>query len=71
MKPHQTTLPGLITGELETIECRGAELAHLEEKLRAESRRIIAMTAVCQSSWRCVVAPMPATASILERKTSC
>ncbi len=59
MKPTQASLPGLITGEIETIECRGHELDRLIETLNQQGRRIIAMSVWCQSGWRCTVARMP------------
>lgn len=62
MKPQtQTELPGVVA-VVETITCRGHELAHLAETLKAQGKRIITMTAVCQSSWRCTIATLPEAA---------
>lgn len=57
----QTELPGVVA-VVETITCRGHELEHLAETLKAQGKRIITMTAVCQSSWRCTIATLPEAA---------
>lgn len=58
MKNQTQNLPGLSTGP-EVITCRGHELRHLQESLAAQSKRILTMTAVCQSSYRCVIGQIP------------